>query len=438
MSWPNINTSQSPSTTSIQPHYDVVIVGAGMVGAALACALDDLGMQCLVLEKQVLSTTTSWPSDDVDPRVSAISLASQNVLNNVGAWSRITPMQRLQPYQDMYVWDACGTGHIAFSSREQHLPHLGHIVENRTINSVLHQALKTRQVTVLEQTQLSNMSPQSTPDVCHQARQLQVLDCNTGISHTLSTDLVIGADGGHSKVRQLAGIPTREWDYPHYGLVTRVTVADPHQATAWQRFTENGILAFLPLRSPVETQDRASHCSIVWSQPKAVTDKVMAMDEAHFCQTLTRAFEGKLGDVLACDKRYVFSLKQCHAVHYIQSGLALVGDAAHTIHPLAGQGVNLGFLDVAALVHALQQAQQQQQYIGDVAVLNTYQRLRRQDNLRMMALMESFVRGFGNQNPFLSMLRNYGLQTMQKLTPVKQHIAQQALGVGQDLPPLAR
>ncbi len=427
-----LNAQQNP------PHYDVVIVGAGMVGASLACALSDLNMHCLVLEKQTLQTHTRWAAGSVDARVSAISLASQNVLTHIGAWDSIVRSQRLQAYHDMVVWDGCGTGSIAFAANEQHLPHLGHIIENRVITKALHQALLARHIDVWTQAQLHAISPQSDSLQHNKPRQLQVLDTASDSHKTITTDLVVGADGGASKVRQLAGIPTREWDYPHHGLVTRVSVTKPHQATAWQRFTENGILAFLPLASATNTATNHSHCSIVWSQPKANTDLLLAMDETAFCQALTRAFEGRLGDVMACDTRHVLPLKQCHATHYVQAGLALIGDAAHSIHPLAGQGVNLGFLDVAALAEALQQAKSQQQPLGDVQVLKHYQKRRRSDNLIMMALMESFVRGFGNQRPLLSMLRNYGLHTMQQLTPIKNHIARQALGVGKHLPPLAR
>lgn len=417
----------SDNTTTPAGHFPVVIVGAGMVGAALACGLQDIGIQCLLLEARELNPQADWSEDDVDPRVSAISLASQNLLTHIGAWPRIQAMGRMQDYQDMYVWDACGTGYIEFKASEQHLPNLGHILENKTITSALHQELQARGIEVWSKVVLQDISPKT-----QSPRQLTLAD-----GRTVSADLVVGADGANSKVRQLSGLPTREWDYPHHALVTRVAMAKGHDNTAWQRFTENGILAFLPLRSP-QGSDAASHCSIVWSQPALPANELQAMSEVDFCAALERAFEGRLGKVLSTDERYVIPLRQRHAKQYIQPGLVLVGDAAHTIHPLAGQGVNLGFLDVSALVQTLKEAVSAQQSIGSMSVLEQHQQRRRTDNLRMMALMESFARLFGNQHPLLSALRNQAMHTMQALAPLKQHLAQEALGVGKHLPPLSR
>jgi 2-octaprenylphenol hydroxylase len=406
-------------------HYPVVIVGAGMVGAALACALADEGIESLVLEAGVLNTAADWPEDEVDPRVSALSLASQNLLAHLGAWDSIESMARFQDYQDMYVWDACGTGHIEFKASEQHLPNLGHILENKTITTALHQQLQQRGVEVWSQVQLKDMSPQT-----DSPRRLYFAD-----GREITADLVVGADGANSKVRQLSGLPTREWDYPHHALVTRVATELPHDNTCWQRFTENGILAFLPLRSPTDS-DAGSHCSIVWSQPALPAERLRDLPAEQFCAELERAFEGRLGKILTTDERYVIPLRQRHAKRYVQAGLVLVGDAAHTIHPLAGQGVNLGFLDVAALVQTLAEAQANGLYLGALKVLEKHQQRRRTDNLRMMALMESFARLFGNQHPLLSAIRNSAMHMMQSLGPIKQHLAQEALGVGAHLPPL--
>jgi 2-octaprenylphenol hydroxylase len=162
------------------------------------------------------------------------------------------------------------------------------------------------------------------------------------------------------------------------------------------------------------------------------------LSENDFCHALSQAFEGQLGAVIETDQRHVIPLRQRHAKRYVQAGLVLVGDAAHTIHPLAGQGVNLGFLDVSALVETLKQAQQQGHDISSLEVLENYQSLRRGDNLRMMSLMESFSRLFGNQHPMLSLLRNTGMNWVQRLSPIKQHLAQQAMGVGVHLPPLSQ
>jgi len=408
--------------------FNVAIVGAGMVGASLACALIEAGFKVALIESGKLDPSQDWPSGQVDARVSALSLASENLLKNIQVWPIIEGMKRLQPYDAMRVWDACGTGQLHFTASEQHLPYLGHIVENRTITSALHQALGHKNYQLFENSQVIDMTSQeSSPRTLTLAGGEQIV-----------AEIVVGADGANSKIRQLAGFPTREWDYPHYALITRVKVSKTHKNTAWQRFTEDGVLAFLPLPTPPGEGLDSHYCSIVWSRPKAQAQAMQQLSENEFCIALTRAFERQLGDVISSDQRHVIPLRQRHAKHYVQQGLVLVGDAAHTIHPLAGQGVNLGLLDVSALVDTLKQAQQQGREINGVSVLENYQTQRRNDNLRMMALMESFSRLFGNQHPMLSLLRNTGMNWVQKLSPIKQHLAQQAMGVGVHLPPLSQ
>ena len=408
--------------------FDVAIVGAGMVGASLACGLIDAGFKVALIESGELSQSQDWPPEQVDARVSALSLASENLLKNLEAWPVIENMARLQAYSAMHVWDACGTGQLNFTAAEQHLPYLGHIVENRTITSALHQVLGQKQYQLFEHSQIVDMTSQEIAP-----RRLTLVS-----GEQISAALVVGADGASSKIRQLAGLPTREWDYPHHALVTRVKVSKPHQNTAWQRFTEDGILAFLPLSTAAEEGPDNHYCSIVWSRPKVQAEAMQQLTESEFCLALSQAFEGQLGAVIASDQRHVIPLRQRHAKRYVQSGLVLVGDAAHTIHPLAGQGVNLGLLDVAALVETLKQAQQKGYDISSLGVLENYQTQRRGDNLRMMTLMESFSRLFGNQHPLLSLLRNTGMNWVQKLSPIKQHLAQQAMGVGVHLPPLSQ
>lgn len=407
---------------------DVVIVGAGMVGASLACGLIDAGFRVALIESGALNPSQIWPPGQVDARVSAVSLASENLLRNLAVWPAIQDMSRLQAYTAMQVWDACGTGQLSFTAAEQHLPYLGHIVENCTITSALHQTLGHKSYQLYEHSQVVDMTPEEISP-----RRLTLAN-----GEQISASLVVGADGANSKIRQLSGLPTREWDYPHHALVTRVKVTQDHKNTAWQRFTEDGILAFLPLSAAAEEGPEAHYCSIVWSRPKAQVDAMQQLPEKEFCQALSRAFENRLGSVIATDQRHVIPLRQRHAKRYVQAGLVLVGDAAHTIHPLAGQGVNLGFLDVAALVETLKQAQQQGLDLSSVKVLKHYQAQRRGDNLRMMALMESLSRLFANQQPLLSVLRNTGMNWVQKLSPIKQHLAQQAMGVGPHLPPLSQ
>jgi 2-octaprenylphenol hydroxylase len=410
---------------------DVVVVGAGMVGLSSAIALSKAGLKVHVIEQRDVDLlgVETWLNDartqGYDPRVSALTLASQQWLTYVGAWSHIK-QQRLSPYTDMDVWDGEGSGHIHFSSRELHEAQLGHIVENRvTLAGLFIEAREASDLTWHQGVTVKGLSAPSSKDK-HTYREITLSD-----GTVLRAQLVIAADGAESQVRKLAAVPMWMWDYGHHAIVTTVTTEKAHQATAWQRFTDDGPLAFLPLDDPFT-------CSIVWSTSPDHAASLMALDDEAFCQSLGRAFEHRLGQVLATEARHKVPLKQRHAKQYVQAGLALIGDAAHTIHPLAGQGVNLGFMDAAALTEQLIQAHKAGQPLGDEALLRRYQRERQQANIQMSAAMEGFKQLFGHQAPLLKTLRGLGMNLLNRLDPVKQHIVVRAMGLKGDLPVLAQ
>ena len=308
---------------------DLLIVGAGMVGSALALALQGSGLEVLLIDGSPLSVKPFDPQAPFEPRVSALSAASQRILERLGAWDGIAH-RRASPYNQMHVWDGSGTGQIHFSAASVHAEVLGHIVENRVVQDALLERLHACDLGLLANARLEQM---------RRSGDDWLLTLADG--RTLRAPLVIAADGAHSAVRRLTGCATREWDYLHHAIVTSVRSSKAHQMTAWQRFTDTGPLAFLPL-----TRDgQQDWCSIVWSTTPSEAERLMALDEEAFCRELERAFEGRLGTVLSADARLCVPLRQRHAKRYVAEGLALIGDAAHTIHPLAGQGVNLGFLD---------------------------------------------------------------------------------------------
>jgi 2-octaprenylphenol hydroxylase len=399
--------------------FDVVIVGAGIAGSALACALADSRLRVALIEVQSLATAMPTPVAGVngfDPRVSALTVASQQLLTRLGAWQTITA-QRVCGYREMQVWDADGTGSIHFDCAEIHQPALGHIVENRLITAALAQQLPLiGNVSVLAPQQLQSISPR--------AGGGHHLQLESGLA--LETDLVVGADGAMSIVRKLAALQTREWDYGHHAIVATVETTQPHQLTAWQRFMPSGPLALLPL----ETGDGSQQfCSIVWSAQSDRAQELMKLDDDAFRAALAQAFEHRLGNIAAISKRFMFPLKQRHAVDYVAPGIALIGDAAHTIHPLAGQGINLGLLDVIALAESLQHASSRGLACGDVAVLGRYQRARKGHNLLMMGVMEGFKRLFEQPALPLRWLRNEGLRQVDAKPWLKREIMRQAMGL---------
>ncbi len=401
---------------------DVVIVGAGMVGSALALALRDSGLEILLVDGSPLSVRPFDASAPFEARVSALSIASQRILERLGAWQGIQA-RRATPYGQMYVWDGSGTGRLHFSAASVHAETLGHIVENRVVQDALLDCLHDADIGLLANARLEQMRHSGDDWL------LSLAD-----GRSLRTPLVVAADGAHSAVRRLAGCETREWDYLHHAIVTSVRCTEPHRDTAWQRFTDEGPLAFLPL----DRGDGQHWCSIVWSITPLEAERMMALDDSAFCQALGRAFEGRLGEVLAADPRLCVPLRQRHAKRYVQGGLALIGDAAHTIHPLAGQGVNLGFLDAAVLAEELMHGLQRGERLADERVLSRYERRRMPHNLALMAAMEGFERLFQADPLPLRWLRNSGLKWVEQLPEAKAAFVRQALGLSGDLPLLAR
>ncbi|UVL64398.1 2-octaprenyl-3-methyl-6-methoxy-1,4-benzoquinol hydroxylase [Pseudomonas sp. B21-032] len=401
---------------------DLLIVGAGMVGSALALALQHSGLEILLLDGSPLSIKPFDQQSAFEPRVSALSAASQRILERLGAWQGVSE-RRLSPYSDMHVWDGSGTGRIHFSAASVHAEVLGHIVENRVVQDGLLERLHDSEIGLLANARLEQM---------RRSGDDWLLTLADG--RTLRAPLVIAADGANSAVRRLTGCETREWDYLHHALVTSVRCARPHQATAWQRFTDEGPLAFLPLLR----DGQQDWCSIVWSTTPEQAEHLMALSDEAFCAELERAFEGRLGGVLQADPRVCVPLRQRHAKRYVAEGLALIGDAAHTIHPLAGQGVNLGFLDAAVLAEELLHAYERGERLADIRVLSRFERRRMPHNLALMAAMEGFERLFQADPLPLRWLRNSGLKWIEQLPEAKALFVRQALGLSGDLPELAR
>ena len=389
-------------TMSEQPQFDILVVGGGMVGSALALGLSRQGWNVGLVEgadrKALMQGLEEALSvEDFDPRVSAISVASQRLLEQLGVWPDITAGRHCS-YQTMTVWDGDGTGRIQFEAAELRAPALGTIIENRRIVQALFDALADSAVTLIDGVRVSGWWQDG------HTRGIRLED-----GQTFGARLVVAADGAHSRLRQWVGLPTREWDYGQQAIVCTVRTAQSHRYTAWQRFSPTGPLAFLPLLS--ESGDE-HFCSIVWSQDTEEARRLMGLDDHAFKAELERAIE-----------------RQRHAKEYIAPGFALVGDAAHTIHPLAGQGANLGYGDVRALLDELASARSKGIDPDNELVLARYQRRRKGENLAMMAAMEGFKQLFGRDELTLRWLRNTGMRWLNQLGPIKNRIAAEAMGL---------
>jgi len=396
---------------------DVIVVGGGMVGAAFALACAGQGLGVTVVEARAPRRT--WPAGEVDLRVSALSRASERILRRLGVWGRIIELG-VSPYRQMRVWDAGSVGSIHFDAADLGEPDLGHIVENRVLQLALWERLEARpEVTLVCPTTITGL--RRTPD----GQALALAD-----GRHLHGRLLVAADGRDSLIRDLAQIPTRGWDYDQRAIVATVSPAQWHQETAWQRFLPAGPLALLPLAD--------GRCSIVWSAGGSRADELLALDDAAFSDALTEASEHRLGQIRVAGPRAAVALRLQHAQRYVEPGLALIGDAAHAIHPLAGQGVNLGLLDAAELAAALDLARQRRRDIGSLWTLRRYERARRGDNLAMLAAMDAFKRLFGTDLAPVAALRGLGLSLTDRWAPLKRLLMDRALGRNPGLPPLAR
>ena len=404
------------------PEFDLAVVGGGAVGAAFAAlAVRQAGLapaRIVVIERE---RPAPWqPSDAYDLRVFALSRASARILAAAGAWDAIEAA-RVSPYECMRVWHASmsprGDDALVFDAAELGEPNLGYIVEGRLIQGALHAALEASGVTIVPATVESlSLSPDEAVVGLGERR--------------IGARLVVGADGGRSRVRELAGLAATTRDYHQQAIVANVVTEKPHEATAWQRFLGDGTLAFLPLAN--------GQCSIVWSVGSDRAAQLRTLSVADFERELTAALDGALGQVRLASGRVSIPLAATRAGHYVLERCALIGDAAHTVHPLAGQGVNLGFLDAATLADALSEAREEREDPGALRFLRRYERRRRPHNELMSMAMSGF-------NDFLAMgqgpmgrIARRGMGAVNRLGPVKRLFAQRALGIGGELPAAAR
>jgi len=407
---PSVATSgPSGSHAGLGVDFDIVVVGAGPAGASTAAALARRGIApaariALLSEKFVGAPA---PDADWDLRVFALSHDSQRLLQSIDAWQGI-PDSRRHPYQRMCVWDSADTPQgpraLQFDSADLGEPDLGHIVDGEWLRYAAVEAARRAGV-VLVQARVSSLSVED------RWAQLGLED-----GRRLRAALIVGADGAHSPIRALAGIGSHGHDYHQQALVAHVRTAAAHRDTAWQRFLPGGPLALLPLSD--------GRSSIVWSVPAARAQDLCALSPEEFGRQLAADSGAVLGACTLASERAAFPLKLSHADSYVQPRLALVADAAHTVHPLAGQGLNLGLRDVAALCEVLAQAPGA---AGELAVLRHYERARKADNLAASAVFDGLNRLFGNDHPLLARLRSAGLATVQRAGPLKQWLARAAL-----------
>jgi len=442
--------------------FDVVISGGGMTGGMLAAALaapiagaggastapamdappgattDDrrpvAPLRVCVLEAARPEPFAPGTDPGIDIRVSALSIATERMFRRVGAWDGVVS-RRACPYREMVVWDGVAGGgddassgfgpdperlRTRFDADEIDADALGHIVENRVVQLALLECLeRAPNVTVKCPERLASFRVTD---------KESVIELESGT--TLRARLLVGADGAGSTVRTMAGIEHDRSAYDQHALVATVRTALPQQSVTWQRFVPSGPQAFLPLAGP--------HASMVWYHEADEVARLSALDDAAFAREMEAAFPAELGGIDAVLARASFPIAKAHASRYIEERVALIGDAAHTVHPLAGQGVNLGMLDAAALAEVLLEAAGAGRDIGRLRTLRRYERWRRGENAMMIAALDGFHHAFGPQPAPLRVLRRLALGAADRAGPLKRLVMRRAMGTVGDLPALAR
>jgi 2-octaprenylphenol hydroxylase len=407
--------------------FGIVVIGGGIVGACTAAlavanpAFDN--MRIALIESQPPSMPP--PEQGVDLRVSAFSRASQRILESFGAWSSIASVHR-SPYSDMVVWDAAGkprgAASIEFSASSSSEPNLGHILENRRVLWSIYAARAFRDRVTVLQGQLSAL------DLDAQRVELTLSD-----GRRYTAQLAVGSDGSDSMSRRLAGIDTAAHDYEQAAFVTHVKTALPHRQTAWQRFLPHGPIAFLPLAD--------GRSSIVWTTKPAHADALVSGEPVQVEAEIEAAIDGALGRVTIDASRAAFPLRMMHAREYCTDRFVLVGDAAHTVHPLAGQGVNLGLLDSAALIEVLGEALASGATLESFCerrVLRKYERWRKSENTLALGFIDGLNRVFARDEGVTASARRWGIGFVDRANVLKRFLMSRAMGTGGELPRLAR
>ena len=401
--------------------YDIAIAGGGIVGMSLAVALGSEGMRVAVLEKLKLSAQLE-PA--FDGRVSAIALGSKHILDNIGAWEAMAP--HAEPILDIRVSDGHTPIFLHYDHHEVGNEPFGYIIENRYIRHALHKAARALPtITLMENCTVEKFENTGAGITLTFSNNQQ-----PATSNSLNCRLLVGAEGKQSPTRRFAGIGVTEWSYNQTAIVCTIRHEKPHHGLAQERFLPAGPFAVLPMQG--------NRSSLVWVEPNDRVKLYLDLPEAEFVQEIRERTGNYLGTITLEGKRFSYPLALSHARTYVGNRIALIGDAAHGMHPIAGQGVNLGFRDVAALAELLVQPFKLGLDIAGDDILSHYQRWRRFDNVTMLAVTDGLNRLFSNNVIPLRLARDLGLWAVGKMPPLKRFFMRQAMGLTGDIPKLMR
>ena len=436
-----MTTAKSGASEAKVHHFEVLVVGGGLAGLSMSSALASAGLSVAVVDRDDPANMVSTPYDG---RSSALARGSQQMLAAIGVWSHMA--HAAQPILDIRVSDGkigqtASRLFLHYDHEEVSGEPLGYIIENRETRLAFQAHLPSLEtLTYFAPNELAELvrgdraaGDDSGARNNQGAARFQRVRARLKDGQLLSADLVVAADGRNSMLRQQAGIHATTWDYPQCGIVGTVHHERPHEGVAHEHFLPAGPFALLPMTDDKEGRHRSS---LVWTESRTLTPHMLALDEADFCEEMRRRFGDSLGALSIPGKRWSYPLSLMHAERYSDHRLALIGDAAHAIHPISGQGFNLGLKDVAALSECIVDARRLGLDIGSPQVLDRYERWRRFDNLALIATTDGLNRLFSNDLPPVRLARDLGLAAVNRMPGLKRFFMSHAMGLVGDLPRL--
>lgn len=398
--------------------FDLIIIGGGMVGASLACALANQPLRIAIIEA-VPYQADNQPS--YDDRAIALSFGSRRIFDGLGLWPEIAP--HTTAINRIHVSDQGRFGFARLDNKQENVDALGYVITARNLGRTLvHQLEQLKNLTLISPAKLTDLK-------LGNDHATAIIDKN-GKSKTLTASLIIAADGGNSAVRQLLDIQTTNHDYKQTAITANITPEFPHQHVAYERFTQHGPLALLPMED--------NRCALVWTHDPQESKRILELNDDEFLNELQTGFGQRLGRLKKTGKRSAYPLKLVKAQEQVRNRLALIGNAAHTLHPIAGQGFNLGLRDVATLAQIITDTSQQNQDIGTLNILEQYAQWRTRDHRQVIGFTNTLVSTFSNHFPPLALARNLGLIATDIIPPLKHALSKHSMGLSGKLPRLAR
>ena len=392
--------------------YDLIIVGGGMVGASLACALKNSPLSIAIIEAFPFKSDQQPSYDD---RCIALSYGSQRIFEAMGLWPQLTP--HATAIRDIHVSNRGHFGITRLSAQQEKVPALGQVIPARSMGQVLEKALSQQQ-------NIELICPAKVQNLQQHENHVTL---NLSNDHTVTAKLIVAADGGQSTIRQLLGLGASECDYQQTAITANITAERAHQGKAFERFTDTGPIALLPM-----TDNR---CSLVWTVKSGDEQKILKLPDTKFLAKLQQRFGFRLGKLLRVGERQSYPLKLMQADQPVQQRIVLIGNAAHSLHPIAGQGFNLGLRDVAALADVLQDNPDD---CGNPHLLHEYKQWRETDQDYVIKATDTLVHLFSHSNPLLGFLCGAGLTLSDSLPPIKHWLAKKSMGLGRKQPKLGR